>query len=312
MGSDGYGYFLVKAAQANTYVETVSDKADSLHRRIGATYEENIVEAYKESVKAFVREVGCKRVIVAVDLTDEPFYGATRNLYTQQVKGERGYGAVFQYAVISIVDGERSLPLLALPVRRGAYKGKIVQELVKFAKSLVRIRMVLLDRGFYTAEVINALGSMRVKFLLLAIKTKAVQKYAKQTFVFGEHEHEMILNKNKTNYRVQTRIVVVKHVDEYDWTFATNLPRQDALWYICQYKKRWQIETNFRVEDEAHIKSKSVSYLIRYFYFITSLLLHAIWLVYEKTTQPFKAFLINTYERLLCSMLGIEHTPPST
>ncbi|MFW6013855.1 MAG: hypothetical protein ACOCQG_01660 [Candidatus Nanoarchaeia archaeon] len=38
--------------------------------------------------------------------------------------------------------------------------------------------------------------------------------------------------------------------------------------YVLTYKRRWRIETNYGVEDEAKIKSKSINYLIRYFYFL--------------------------------------------
>lgn len=305
--SEEYIYFLLKAAQANTYIETICKQADSFHRRIETTYEENVVETYSELIRALVKKTSHRKVTLAIDFTDEPFYGETRTLHTHNIKHENGYGAVFKYAVLSIVDHEKSLPLLSLPVRVGAYKSKVIRQLLLFAKSILDIRLVLMDRGFYSADVIATFQKLHVKYLILVPKNKAVKRYIADTFTFNEFDHELVLRENKSTYTIQTRIIVVRHYDEFDWTFATNLSRQKAIWYIVTYKKRWQIETNFRVEDEAHIKSKSTNYLVRYFYFTLSLLLHAIWLVYEKTRMPFKAFLITTYEHLLFSLMGIDY-----
>ena len=67
---------------------------------------------------------------------------------------------------------------------------------------------------------------------------------------------------------------------------------------IKKYKKRWQIETDFRVHDEARIKSKSNELIVRYFYFLVSLALMANWQV-NRILHPeicFKRYLKELYE----------------
>ena len=68
---------------------------------------------------------------------------------------------------------------------------------------------------------------------------------------------------------------------------------RDARKYVELYMKRWNIETMFRVHDEARIKSKSVNPLIRLFYFTISMLLLFIWNLHSKKECPFKRFIIN-------------------
>ena len=63
--------------------------------------------------------------------------------------------------------------------------------------------------------------------------------------------------------------------DGVRWSGCGNLKTERHL--IRKYKQRWQIETDFRVHDEARIKSKSNDPRIRYFYFLTSLILLANW-----------------------------------
>ena len=92
-----------------------------------------------------------------------------------------------------------------------------------------------------------------------------------------EHDQAVfIIIKIKSRWKVRTRIDIIKDfVKDYYWCFATNL--RQSLYLISKYKQRWQIETDFRVHDEARIKSKSNEFIVRYFYFLTSLILLANW-----------------------------------
>ena len=61
---------------------------------------------------------------------------------------------------------------------------------------------------------------------------------------------------------------------------------------VVTYKQRWQIETDFRVQDEARIKCKSKEIKIRYFLFLYELMLQAIWACFYKKEASFKEFII--------------------
>ena len=104
---------------------------------------------------------------------------------------------------------------------------------------------------------------------------------------------------------MRDKIKIKNKEKEIVWSFATNMILDDYYTYVGFYKKRWRIETNFRVEDEAKIKSKSIFPVIRYFYFTLGLLLHSIWLVFKKEI-PFKTFLIQTFKYMMLESLGID------
>ncbi|MBI2045255.1 hypothetical protein HYT23_04310 [Candidatus Pacearchaeota archaeon] len=78
----------------------------------------------------------------------------------------------------------------------------------------------------------------------------------------------------------------------YDWIFATNVEKIALGDIIKQYKKRWRIETQFRVQDEARIKCKSKDMKVRYFLFMLEQMLQTIWICFYKDEVPFKKFLI--------------------
>ena len=71
-----------------------------------------------------------------------------------------------------------------------------------------------------------------------------------------------------------------------------NMDKVDLDHLIQTYKKRWRIETMFRVQDEARILSKSKEIKIRFFYFAYSQVLQLLWAGIFKEKVSFKEFLI--------------------
>ncbi len=295
---------LILAAYGISYIETNSDKADSLHLKIKQCNWENFLGVYQEIIKSYVRKLNIRSGILAFDITSEPFYGKTTGLYFIGCEPTAGYKQEFEFLVMSLINDKKQekIPLACIPVHLGFDCAKTIKDLLAYASRLFKIRLVLFDRGFYSAENINALQDFR--YIMLIPKLSSKIKYYSSIICSDAHFHQKV--KGNTGAEALTRIVLVRdESDEFTWSFATNIIMNNAYDYVRLYKKRWRIETNFRVEDEAKIKSKSVFIEIRYFYFLTSLLLHSIWLVFRKEI-PFKAFLIKTFKFIMLKGLGIE------
>ena len=275
---------LVEAARTISYVETVSDKADTLHRHIKQNSEREIQRAFEFNTRKAIGRMGLGRTTLAIDTTHELYYGKNGKLNVRQKKHENGTGEAFAYVVLSVVK-PNSLPLMALPYRQGDDMTTLVKELLEYARSLpIIIEHVLFDRGFYTGELIDYLTSEKIRYLIFVPQNKAMKRYISQTDNIASFNHEIKYNKHKSTWITKTKIVIIKSkyfnkkknkwMDWY-WCFATNL--RQSLYLISKYKQRWQIETDFRVHDEARIKSKSNEPIVRYFYFLTSLVLLANW-----------------------------------
>ena len=273
---------LAEAARTISYVETVSNKADTLHRHIKKTNETVLKRMFEFNTRKAIRRMGLGKVVLAVDPTHELYYGEHGKLNVRQIQHEKGADEAFTYAVLSIVE-PRPLPLMAIPYKQGDDLTAIIKELLEYAQTLhLTIECILFDRGFYIGELIQYLLGKRLKYLIFVPENSAMKRYITQTDKLAYFMHTIEWNKYFTKWKVQTKIVVIwdiiqrkGKVHEYYWCFATNL--RYTLPLIRIYKQRWQIETDFRVHDEARIKSKSNESLIRYFYFLTSLMLMANW-----------------------------------
>ena len=270
---------MTEAARTISYVETVSNKADTLHRHIKNMSETDMKRAFEFNTRKALFRMGLGKVVLSVDVTKELYFGKNGKLNVRQVKNEKGTTEAFAFAVLSIAE-PKPLPLMALPYKQGDDLASLVKELLEYARNLpIIIDAVLFDRGFYIWDLISYLASAKIRYLIFVPQNKAIKKYIAQTKLIASFEHVRKYNKYKGYFVGRTKIVVIKDLirnkKDYYWCFATNL--KESLYLIAKYKQRWQIETDFRVQDEARIKTKSNYFIIRYFYFLTSLVLLANW-----------------------------------
>jgi hypothetical protein len=116
----------------------------------------------------------------------------------------------------------------------------------------------------------------------------------RQIAIYNEYE----VNKDKSTYIGENILVFLKQIydkksdKKYDWVFATNVEWILLERIITIYKKRWRIETQFRVQDEARIKCKSKDMKVRYFFFLFEQMLQTIWMCFYKDEASFKEFII--------------------
>lgn len=304
-------YELVKVAKAHSYVETLGSHADTLHGWIKSGYEEDFKESFKVAVRKAVKLLNAGFARLAFDVTAEPFWGKTQSFYIFP-SYDKKYDGEFRFITVCLLTRNKQIPLLALPVHLGSLTVNLVIELLEFCFELFsQIRFAVFDRGFYIAELIDYLEAKHIKYLILVPERGDVfQRYIAETDLFNKFRHELSYAKKKSKWKPRTTIVICKDVvKDFFWIFATNIHFKTRVEYLWHYRKRWQIETNFRVEDEASIKSKSCNYLIRYFYFLISLFLHLLWIVNKniKYYVQFKKYLDIIEQQLMFDYLELRH-----
>lgn len=303
------GYYLIKCAKSNSYIETLGEHADSLHGWIKKSYEEDFKKSFEIQVRKAVKLLHVSYAQLAFDITSEPFYGKTRSLHIFNTVKDR-YDGEFKFISVCLITRNKQIPLMALPIRICEGSAKLTIDLLEYCQSLFkRIRLAVFDRGFYIAELIDYLEAKKIKYIIYVPEKKGkIKEYVEKTEKLSKFKHEMTYSKEKSKWKPKTTLVVCKGIDEFAWIFATNINFKTRVEYIWHYKRRWQIETNYRVEDEGKIKSKSTNHLIRYFYFLISLLLHLLWIVNKNINYyaQYKKYLDIIEQRLLFNYLKID------
>lgn len=302
-------YYLVKCAKSNSYVETLGKHADAVHIWIKDSYEEDFRKSFELQVKKALKHMPTSFAKLAFDITPEPFYGKTRSLHIFNTIGKK-YDGEFHFLNVCLIVRNKQIPLMALPLLVGEGAAKKTIDLLRYCQTLFKhIRLAVFDRGFYIAELIDFLESIKIKYIIyVPERGEIIKEYVEQTKELGKFSHQLNYSQKKSTWKPRTTLVVCKGIDDFAWIFATNIKFRTRVEYIWHYKKRWQIETNFRVEDEGHIKSKSVNCLIRYFYFLIGLLLHLLWIVNKnvKYYVPYKKYIDIIEHQMFLEYLEID------
>lgn len=296
---------LMEASSCNTYVETVSNKADTLYSRAKETLISTMEYAYLNYIKRVSQKFGLnkKEVILAFDYTDEDFYGEVQGFDIHGWNGENGITGKFKFLTCSIISDEipERIPLISVPIRLGHYKSSVILHCLSMIKDYVgEIKLILFDRGFYDKDLMYELTRWKYPYLIFVPKHKDKQSIlyplADGTRVAIYNEFE--INKDKSKWPGENILVFLKQIYDprseksYDWVFATNVEDVVLEDILSTYKKRWKMETQFRVQDEARIKCKSTEMKIRYFLFLFQQMLQTIWICFYKEEASFKEFLI--------------------
>lgn len=283
---------LFEAASRAWYVETVSSVADTLHFGLNDWNVHALSKVYSSLCENEIRKFHLGACEVIIDITEEDFYGKTQSFWIVPWTGEAGVRGHFKFLVCSVKYRNKKYPIAVRMIRLGAIMSQEIGFVLESCKRAgLHIRTVLFDRGFYSTDNIRELQDQNVNYIIFARKNQMFNSMLASTEKSAIIEHEMVCRKDKTTLRVQTNIALAKNVQEYDWVFATNLEITGAE-IVKAYRVRWNIETDFRVQDEARIKTKSTRPEVRLFYFMIALILFFVWTATQKNTISFKKFLI--------------------
>ncbi|HDS44808.1 MAG TPA: hypothetical protein ENN68_01710 [Methanomicrobia archaeon] len=304
-----YNRDLLKAAMANTYLETVGSTADSFHLAIKAVPFSNFYWEYLKTVKIIGQrfKLDDQDVVLAVDYTDEDFYGEVQGFWIQGWTGKYAVMGKFKFLTVAVVSSDipQRIPLISIPIHLGHDMAKEVCFCLSLVQVLVSsIKLILFDRGFYSKDLMTTLTNTDYPYLIFVPKNEKVKtELAEMADTERKKIHyEFELIKDKTVLHGKTTLALLKKIIDstngktFDWAFATNQEEIDLDYIIPTYKGRWRIETGFRVQDEARIKSKSKEMKIRFFYFVYEQMLQLLWTTLYKEELSFKAFIIELYE----------------
>lgn len=286
---------IVEAGRTISYVETLGNKADTLHLEIKQCDQRRFMHEFEKGVRFAIAKLKLKRVKIAFDTTEDETW--MKEDYNLRPSPYDEHLPTWQYLNVSIVD-PYFIPLMSIPYTMLNDLDNLVIDLLKFIKTLpIIVDLVLFDRGFYHAHLIDYLdGKKRGWFwpyLMLVqerkLQTKLIQQTRNLNLTFASYKHIFDYKKDKSSWHPSTTLMVRIVDEKVAWCYATN--QKPSLLLVMEYRKRWNIETGFRIHDEAKIKSKSRYSIIRFFYHLIGMLLIILWRLQNKV----KAYVFKKY-----------------
>lgn len=231
---------------------------------------------------AMKRRLFGKYAAVAVDIHDIPYYGKVNNSLVMGCKHKKGTSYCYKYATIDIIEKNQRFTLKAIPLTQLSNdNAAIVNKLLEYAMKYVHVKYVLLDRGFYSKEVFKVLEKLQLKFIMPAIKSDRIKQVVMDNSNRESYFLKYIMGTKKNNV---TFNLVVKY-DEKDkeyHIFATNFEikyKNDIERIAEMYRKRWGIETGYRVKNDFLAMTTTECCTVRMLYFMISVILYNFWLL---------------------------------
>lgn len=188
---------------------------------------------------------------------------------------------------------------------------KLVDELIILAQKFVKIKVVLLDRGFRDVKILNNLEYRKAKVLMPVVKDKKAQKCFEE---LGKKNFKVIKfwMCNPKNEYADVKLLMMRLNNGKEIGFYTTLNftwLHTANYYLSLYKMRWNIETGYRLQNMFLPKTTSINRVVRMFYFCYACAMHNLWLIIRLTKNVGNHFTVFKMKMILLVFWVTTHIP---
>jgi Transposase DDE domain len=233
--------------------------------------------------------------VVAFDLTLIPYYGQLwddEDLYYRS-KAKRGTCTFLAYATAYVVRrGQRVTVALSLVRRHQSMKDVLAALLPQVQAAGIRPRLMLLDREFFSVEVLRYLRGRQLPFLMPVVcrgRKPEDPRGPSGTRVFAVMKRSGWYEYTLTDAQKQKATVAIcvkcrnRHGERGKYgrealvyAYGGITPRSYD-WVKETYRERFGIETSYRQMNECRVRTTTTRYQVRLFYFALALLLRNVW-----------------------------------
>lgn len=226
----------------------------------------------------------------AADYTNDPYYGETDSInekYVIRSQAKKSTNSFYSYISLYITNKNERFTLSVLPVEKKKTKVEYFSHFINLIKELnFKIKVLCLDREFYCINVLEFLQKNNIPHIVPVVKKG---KKMKQILKGKKARCEQYVMKNAKEMIHLDIVIDVKYLKgKRDKKGCENLgfvvfginwtPRKVST----VYRRRFAIESSYRMRNIVKPKTSTKNAVIRYFYTLVSFLLKNIWLYLQK------------------------------
>jgi len=253
------------------------------------------------------------KAIVIIDNHEQETYSKEKRS-SRSIRGgkhKNGTNFFFKYMTMQVLIKDKLITLAVKFYSRETTQSRLVDKLIKQAKEYVKIKVVLLDRGFRDVKIINNLEYRQAPVLMPMVKDKKGEECFEE---LGRRNFKAIkywLRSPKGEY-ADVKLLMMRLSNGKEIGFYTTLRNtwlHNGNYYLNLYKKRWKIETGYRLQNMFLAKTTSINKVVRYFYFCYAVAMHNLWLIIRLTTKVGKGFTVLKMKFVLLLGWVFTHLP---
>ena len=226
----------------------------------------------------------------AVDLTNDPYYGKTdlsNEKYVIRSQAKKSTNSFYSYISLYITNKNERFTVSVLPVEKDKTMVEYLSYFIDLIKRLnFKIKVLCLDRGFYSIDVFEFLQNNKIPHIVPVIKRG---EQMKQILKGNKARSEQYVMKNSKKKILLNIVIDVKYLKGKrgkkgleNLGFAVFGVKWPPRKVSTVYRRRFAIESSYRMRNIVKPKTSSKNANIRYFYALISFLLKNVWLYLQK------------------------------
>ena len=265
--------------------------SDTINKYIKSNNIGDLLSSFRKINQSIVNTLNLQGTThdVAIDFHDISFYGNKNTPNVRGIKAKNGTSWGYSFCTIDIIGNIKlTLDVIDINGFTKNYRMLIQSMLERVQKTGINIGTLFMDREFFHIEPISVAHKLKIDFVIAAKSNAKIngmlqehkKKFGRTSTIFKYH-----FGKGGPTFNI---VAVVN--PEYDpmkktdkgnrefYLFATNLKFRSIHEFIAivpeEYRKRWNIETGYRVKNAFKIRTCSKSPVVRTLYFVLQCILY--------------------------------------
>lgn len=292
--------------------------ADTVFKYLTTNEVDAVLRFFRQANSELLTVIGIPKepVDIAVDFHDCPYYGDKSDPSVRGIKPKNGASWGHSFFTLDLIDDPKStLDIVSVNGLNKDYAMLLETVISRLKERGLELGTLFLDREFFNLSSIRTLSSLQVNFIMAAPSNKRIKR------LWEEHKRGKGIVPAIFTYRFKAPdspsffLIAIPHPDHPTTgaekkseflLFATNIDFCSLTSFVShvpeEYRRRWNIETGYRVKNVFKIRTCAKKALPRVLFFVIQCLLHnflnALKRILELSAQRLKALIAEDIERL--------------
>jgi hypothetical protein len=298
--------------------DAVIPSADTVFKYLATNEVDDVLRFFRQVNSELFSVTGMPKepVDIAVDFHDCPYYGDKSDPSVRGIKPKNGTSWGHSFFTLDLVGIPKlTLDIVSVNALNKDYAALFEAVINRRKDRRLKIGTLFLDREFFNFASIRTLSSLQVNFIMAAPSNKRIKR------LWEEHKRENGLIPAIFTYRFKApdspvfSLIAIPNPDHPTTgvekkseflLFATNVDFGSLRSFVSrvpeEYKRRWNIETGYRVKNVFKIRTCAKKALPRVLFFAMQCLLHnylnVLKRILELSAQRLKALVAEDIEQL--------------
>jgi hypothetical protein len=263
--------------------------ADTIHNYLKKGNINDIVSSFGKINREFLRIMGIpdSPQDMAMDIHDIGFYGDRDTLGIRGIKPKNGTSWGYSFLTIDLIgENKMTIDIVNITGLNKNYASLLEGTIRRVESMGVTLGTLFLDREFFNLPAISTLHLLGTQYIMAAKSNKRINRLLNEHVKKCGRVPLITTYQFKDPYSPEFYLIAIPNPD-YDplrkgsrnfYLFATNIEFASAEEFIKrvpeEYRKRWNIETGYRVKNDFKIRTCSRSYVVRTLFFVLRSILH--------------------------------------